>query len=858
MTTRYNPFDLEKKWQTKWVEDKTFAVTADKSKPKYYVLEMLPYPSGKLHMGHVRNYTIGDVLARFKRAQGFNVMHPMGWDSFGLPAENAALKHKIHPAKWTFENIEQMKADMINFGWSYDWDREVASCHPGYYGKQQELFINFYENNMVYQKESLVNWDPVDHTVLANEQVVDGKGWRSGAPVERRSMHQWFMNITKYGDELLNDLQQLDKWPDRVQTMQENWIGRSEGLTFTFDVLDSNGDKLDKGMTVYTTRPDTIMGITFCSVAPEHPLAAQTASDDAGARSFIEECQGLGTAEEAIEKAEKKGYKTPYKAVHPITGEEVPIYIANFVLMAYGEGAVMAVPAHDERDYEFAVKYDLPIKQVVATPDGNMPEGEAYTDAGKLVNSGEFDGLEQDAAKKAVIAKIEDLGKGEKTINFRLRDWGISRQRYWGCPIPMVHCGDCGIVPVNKTDLPVQLPEDVSFEETGNPLERHPTWKHTTCPKCGGKAERETDTMDTFMDSSWYFLRYCSPRADQPLDDEANYWMNVDQYIGGIEHAVLHLLYARFFTKMLRDCGYVTYDEPFNALLCQGMVVAPSFQNADGSYIYPYEVDWKGEDAFHKETGEKLQVNRMEKVSKSKNNGEDPNTLLEKYGADTLRLFMMFQAPPERDLEWTSAGVDGSWRFMNRLWALVHNDDGFDVSAAGKAPAISELTDKDTQNAKRAIHKTIAKVSKDIDNFQFNTVVAAVMELSNTLNTLRSKMGDDALKQALYREGVEVALQLLNPVCPHVTEELWQELGHTTSIVDTPWPEADKTALIDDEITLVIQVNGKLKDRLTVPADISNEDAEKQALDAVSTAIADLTVRKCIVVPKRLVNIVAN
>lgn len=851
--TRYNPFDIEEKWQDKWQQSGSFKATEDADKPKYYVLEMLPYPSGNLHMGHVRNYTIGDVIARFKRAQGFNVLHPMGWDAFGLPAENAALQRGIHPAEWTYKNIEYMRKSMVKFGWSYDWTREIATCDSLYYGAQQSFFIDMYNKGLVYQKKSLVNWDPVDNTVLANEQVIDGKGWRSGAVVERREMSQWFLKITDYAEELLNDLDTLDNWPSRVKTMQANWIGKSEGLEFTFDV-----DGYSDGLKVYTTRPDTLMGVTFCSIAPEHPLAKLVAENDAEAEKFILDCQSKGTALEDIEKAEKNGYKTQFKALHPITGELVPIYIANFVLMAYGTGAVMAVPAHDERDYEFAKKYSIPIKTVIK--GDNMPENEAYTGAGILINSGEFDGLANEEAKKTISDKIESLGKGSKTTNYRLRDWGISRQRYWGCPIPFVYCDDCGVVPEAKENLPVELPKDVKFDKTGNPLELHHTWKSIDCPKCGKEARRETDTMDTFMDSSWYFERYCSPKSEQPLDNNVNYWMSVDQYIGGIEHAILHLLYARFLTKVLRDEGLVSVYEPFSSLLCQGMVLGNSYQNSAGEYINPTDIDLKSDgSAFHIKSGEKLSVNRMEKISKSKNNGIDTDILMDKYGSDTLRLFMMFAAPPERDLDWSDTGLEGSWRFLGRLWSLLDCTD-LNVSDMPKTPVIMpSLSEKIEKDLKRNIHKAIKKVTKDIENFQFNTMISAVMELSNTLADIKKHLTKENTNLlSLYREGLETCIRLLNPVAPHITEEMWETLGNAGILAEYDWPKCDETAIKDEEFTLVIQMNGKLKEKLIVDAQISNEDAEKLALEAISEHLAGLTVRKCIVVPKRLVNVVAN
>lgn len=854
-TPTYTPSKIEPKWQNTWEEGKAFATTEEAGKPNTYVLEMLPYPSGQLHMGHVRNYTLGDVLARFKRAQGHNVLHPMGWDAFGLPAENAALKRNIHPESWTLNNIEEMKTTMKSFGWSYDWDKEVASCLPSYYGHQQKLFIEMMKKGLVYQKETIVNWDPVENTVLANEQVVDGKGWRSGVAVERRTMQQWHFKITQYAEELLSDLDKLDGWPERVKTMQRNWIGKSEGLTFSFDVFE--GDNKVADMPVYTTRPDTIYGVSFCCVAPEHPFAKQAAEQSDEAKAFIKDCEALGTSEEAIERAEKRGFKTNFTAKHPITGEMLPIYIANFVLMTYGSGAIMAVPAHDERDNAFAKKYDLPIMTVVQS--SSTKEGELYSGAGTLVNSGEFTGMHSEEAKAAIIKLFEDKHNGEKTTNWRLRDWGLGRQRYWGCPIPVVHCDDCGIVPVPDDQLPVELPKDVTFDKPGNPLENHPTWKKCTCPTCGAPATRETDTMDTFVDSSWYFLRYiCAQDTQNALDsDKVNFWMGRDdrrpaggvtQYIGGIEHAVLHLLYARFFTKALRDCGYLDMDEPFAALLCQGMLIGNTYQAANGDYIYPSQVNMKDGKAFHKDTGEELTIKPAEKISKSKNNGDAPDALIEKYGADTLRLFMMFTAPPERDLEWNETAIEGGWRFLNRVWTLAHSV----VDYPSDRVAMADLTDKAEQNVKRAIHKTIKKVTADADSFHYNTMIAACMELSNTLNAAKPDASD--AMPALIREGAEILVQLLNPTCPHITEELWSALGHEASLAHTSWPTFEAAAAKDDEITLVVQVNGKTKAKLTAPADIDKDAAIALAKDAVTL---DGTVRKEIYVPGRLVNLVA-
>lgn len=849
----YTPKEIEAKWQASWAADNAFNVSVDTAKPKYYVLEMLPYPSGVLHVGHTRNYTLGDVLARYKRACGYNVLHPMGWDAFGLPAENAALKNKVHPSEWTLKNIEIMKSTLKRFGYSYDWSREIATCSPEYYGQQQVLFLDLLAKGLAYRKESTVNWDPVEHTVLANEQVVDGKGWRSGAPVERKTMHQWHFKITSYAQELLDDVDTLTQWPERVRTMQKNWIGRSEGLAFTFRV-----EGWSNGLEVYTTRPDTIYGATFCAIAPEHPLARHVAESDEAAAAFINECSQTGTSEEALEKVEKKGYKLSQTAIHPLTGEKLPIFIANFVLMTYGTGAIMSVPAHDERDYSFAQKYNLPIRTVVHTPA--IAEGAYHNQPGTMVNSHELNELTNEEAAQKVIARFEAENIGKRRVNWRLRNWGISRQRYWGCPIPVVHCDTCGVVPLPREQLPVTLPQDVNFDTPGNPLEKHPSWADVPCPSCHKPARRETDTMDTFVDSSWYFMRYCTPHAQVPLEKgELDYWLppngGVDQYIGGIEHAVLHLLYARFFTKALRDCGYTQLTEPFKSLFCQGMINGPSFQNSQGDFINPVHVVWENEKAYDASSHEELKVNRNEKLSKSKNNAAPLDHLIEKFGVDTLRITALFLGPPERDVEWNEQSVEGMWRFLNRLWGLCSN---LAPSAEFKVPTVEELTTDEERALKRMVHKTIRRVTRDIERFSYNTMLAALMELSNTLGAVNIEAGQHM--PALYREGVEALLRLLNPAAPHITEELWQQFGHTTHVAALPWLTYDENAAADSKITLVVQVNGKLRERLEVSPDITKDDAISLADKAIHDFMAaqGLTPKKHIFVPGKLVNVVAQ
>ncbi|MBF0097813.1 MAG: leucine--tRNA ligase [Magnetococcales bacterium] len=856
---KYNPQAIENKWQAYWDAQQSFRAVEDPEREKYYLLVMFPYPSGRIHMGHVRNYTIGDLLARFQRLRGKNVLHPMGWDAFGMPAENAAIQKGTHPRTWTYSNIETMRQELRSMGLSYDWQRELATCDPHYAHREQELFLKLYERGLVYRKLSQVNWDPVDQTVLANEQVIDGKGWRSGAPVERRELSQWFLQITAYAEELLSGLQHLEQgWPETVRSMQSHWIGKSHGLEFSFAIADSEAT-----LPVYTTRPDTVMGVTFCSIAAEHPLARQIAADNPAAQQFIQECQSAGTSEEAIERLEKKGFPTGLFAIHPLTGAQVPIYIANFVLMNYGTGAVMAVPAHDQRDFEFARTYRLPIR-VVIQPEGETLQAEqmqaAYTGPGTLCNSGSFDGLGNEEAKQRITAAFVAQKLGRATTQFRLRDWGISRQRYWGNPIPMIHCPHCGIVPVPSAQLPVALPDEVELTGSGNPLVRHPTWKETLCPTCGQPAQRETDTMDTFAESSWYFLRYCCPDFQGALAvDKVNYWMPVDQYVGGIEHAVLHLLYARFFHKALRDCGLVACDEPFTRLLTQGMVRKDTLRCPEHGWRYPEEVRQEADGLHCQQCAAPIQVGRNEKMSKSKHNVVDPNEIIQGYGADTARLFMLFAAPPEQDLEWNDSGVDGAWRFLNRLWRLVQ-----EIAALPQQPPARCMPEQaELRSLRSKTHQTIDKVSRDIQRFQFNTAISAVMELVNASNEQLHGNADAAHSNAalsVLREAAESAVLLLNPFVPHITEELWQQLGHDQPLCQQRWPEADPEALQRESITLVVQINGKLRARLTVAAEASQESIEAAALaePAIQQQLLNRTIHKRIFVPGRLLNIVVQ
>jgi leucyl-tRNA synthetase len=818
MEEQYHPQQIEEAAQQFWAENETFLAKEDPNKEKFYCLSMFPYPSGKLHMGHVRNYTIGDVISRFQRMQGKSVLQPMGWDAFGLPAENAAIKNRVPPAEWTYQNMDEMRTQLQRLGYGYDWSREIATCRPEYYRWEQWMFTRLLKKGLVYKKNAIVNWDPVDQTVLANEQVVDGRGWRSGAVVERREIPQWFMKITDYADELLEGLDKLEGWPEAVRTMQANWIGRSEGLELEFG-SDSSGESL----TVFTTRPDTLMGVTYVAVAAEHPLAVEAAKSSPELQTFLEECSKMETSEAAMETMEKKGMALGVTVTHPITGDAVPVWVANFVLIGYGTGAVMAVPAHDQRDWEFATKYGIEIKPVIRAADAERADVSeaAYTEKGLLYNSGQFDGLDFKGAFDAIADHLQMEQKGSRKINYRLRDWGVSRQRYWGCPIPVVNCPDCGAVPVPEDQLPVVLPEDVDFDGVGSPIKKMPEFYETTCPQCGGKAERETDTFDTFMESSWYYARYASRDQESAmLDERADYWAPVDQYVGGVEHAILHLLYARFYHKLLRDEGLVKSDEPFKNLLTQGMVLK------DGA-----------------------------KMSKSKGNTVDPQALIDRYGADTVRLFIMFAAPPEQSLEWSDSGVEGAYRFLKRVWRLAYAHVNAGVVTATEN---SEGLNDEQKAVRRALHQTIQKVGDDIGRrLTFNTAIAAVMELTNHL----SKFEDSSEQgRAVMQEALESMALMLSPMVPHLSHQLWELLGHSDAVIDVAWPMVDEGALVKESLQMVVQVNGKLRAKLEVAVSASKEEIEQQALadENVLRFIEEKNVVKVIVVPGKLVNLVVK
>jgi leucyl-tRNA synthetase len=852
---RNYPFrEAEHRWQKAWDESQAFAANTSPVRP-CYVLEMFPYPSGNIHMGHVRNYAIGDVMARLKRAQGYDVLHPMGWDAFGLPAENAALERGVHPKAWTYSNIDQMRSQLKAMGLSYDWKREFATCAPEYYQHEQKMFLDFLKNGLAYQKEAWVNWDPVDKTVLANEQVIDGRGWRSGALVERKSLKQWFLKTTEFADALLQGLEKLENWPEKVKLMQEKWIGKSFGAIVKFSVAGENQPLL-----VYTTRPDTLFGAAFCAIAANHPLAKKLAENDKNLENFITDCNTQAVAEEVLEKAEKKGFNTGVTVTNPLKKEQqLPLFVANFVLMEYGTGAVFGCPAHDQRDFEFAKKYNLSINVVVA-PKGDLDftvDSEAYTGDGILVRSDFLNGLDVAKAKEKATSRLEKQNLGERKTQYRLRDWGVSRQRYWGCPIPIIHCPDCGVVPVPEDQLPVTLPEDVSIAGQGNPLAHHPTWKHVSCPKCGIKAERETDTFDTFFESSWYFAAFCSENLQQAgLSQKAcDSWLPASYYIGGVEHAVLHLLYARFFTKALKKCGYLSADEPFSGLLTQGMVCHETYQDQAGKWLFPGDVERSGEAAIQRANGAPVKVGRIEKMSKSKKNVVDPISIISSYGADTVRLFMLSDSPPDRDLEWSDAGVEGAWRFLNRLWKynlafLEHFPpnsfpEKIPADAAGKA-----------QELRHILHSTIADVTEDLERFHLNRAVARIRELSNRIFELSpSDSKEDA---SLFAEAMPILLQLLEPMTPHFSEEIWSLWQKEKPLYLTKWPQADSRYLKKSEITMAIQVAGKLRATIAVSPDATEAEIQEKTLaePAIQRILNGAAPRKIIIVPMRVVNIV--
>lgn len=866
-TERYNARDAESRWQRVWDETQVFATVNDDPRPKYYVLEMFPYPSGRIHMGHVRNYAMGDVVARYKRAKGFNVLHPMGWDAFGMPAENAAMQNKVHPREWTYQNIDTMRAQLQIMGLSLDWAREFATCDVEYYAQQQRLFLDFLKAGLAYRKNSKVNWDPVDMTVLANEQVIDGRGWRSGALVEQRELTQWFFKISDWSEDLLTSIETLDRWPEKVRLMQKNWIGRSEGLRVRFEFT-SPAPTGDTTLEIFTTRPDTLYGASFMGLSPDHPIALKLAEDNPKVADFIEQCHHMGTSAEAIETADKIGIDTGLSVVHPLDPEvTLPVYIANFILMDYGTGAIFACPAHDQRDLDFARKYRLPVKPVVL-PFGADPEtfeigSEAFLDEGTIYNSDFMDGLSVEDATYAVSVKLElqhvgGMSQAERQVNYRLRDWGISRQRYWGCPIPVVHCDDCGVVPVPVKDLPVELPDDIDFDKPGNPLDRHPTWRHVECPSCAGPARRETDTMDTFVDSSWYFARFADPKAETPTDPEAaNAWLPVDQYIGGIEHAILHLLYSRFFARAMSETGHLDVKEPFKGLFTQGMVTHETYRSADGSWVAPSDVRIEGEGdarrAVLAEGGGAVTIGSIEKMSKSKRNTVDPTDIIETYGADTARWFMLSDSPPERDVQWTEAGVQGSWRFMQRVWRLV-NDIVDNVPARVRPRKVGDAATA----LRRATHKTCAAVSADIEALAFNRAVARLYELVNTLSKAYQAGYETNDLRFAIREAASYLVQMMAPMAPHLAEECWSVFGHAELLATTPWPDVEEELLVEATVMLPVQVNGKKRADLTISREASKEEVEAATLklEAVVRALDGKPARKIIVVPQRIVNVV--
>lgn len=847
--TAYSFKEFESKWQKKWADTDAFRTPHDSSKPKSYVLEMFPYPSGRLHMGHVRNYAIGDAIARYKRALGYTVLHPMGWDAFGLPAENAANEYKVNPGHWTIENIKAMKQQFQSLGFAFDWDREIATCLPDYYGHEQKIFLDLWRKDLAYRKETWVNWDPIEETVLANEQVINGKGWRSGAPVEKRKLTQWSFKITQYAQELLDDLKKLEgAWPEKVLRMQENWIGRSEGALVRFSIVGQKNETID----IFTTRPETLFGASFCAISPTHPLTEKLQKESQDLQDFVTLCQHTPTTEEALSTEEKKGFDTGLRVHHPfIEGHTLPVYVANFVLMDYGTGALFGCPAHDERDFEFATKYKLPIIPVVQPTDKalTLPLQEVYTGPGILSHSDFLNGLSIEEGRDRVLEEIERRHIGERRVTYRLRDWCISRQRYWGCPIPIIYCEDCGPIAVPDEDLPVKLPEDVTFGQGGNPLDHHPTWKHVSCPQCQQAALRETDTFDTFVESSWYFLRYCNPSSEEPIDSEAcQKWMPIDWYIGGIEHAVLHLLYSRFFTKALRDCGYLSFDEPFANLLTQGMVCHQTFQTQDGRWLNPQEVgkNEKGQYIYEKD-GSLVTVGRSEKMSKSKKNVVDPQSIIDTYGADAARLFVLSDTPPDRDFDWNDEGLEGAWRYINRVWRLCLQVMEME-NRSGKPETGLIL--------RKTIHQTIGKFHQAYEKNTFNKVIAFLRELTNALE---KAVDHSDVSREVLQEGITVLLQGLNPIVPHLTNELWERLANKGTLGDM-WPLIDSELAMIEEVTIAVQVNGKMRGSfpMAVDADQSLLEEEALKLPTVVRDIGERPVRRIIIIPNRVVNIVVG
>jgi leucyl-tRNA synthetase len=870
-TERYNPRDAEPRWQAKWSEDKVFETDNADPREKYYVLEMFPYPSGRIHMGHVRNYAMGDVVARYKRARGYNVLHPMGWDAFGMPAENAAMKNKVHPKAWTYENIATMRGQLKSMGLSLDWSREFATCDVDYYHRQQHLFLDFLEKGLVYRKNSKVNWDPEDMTVLANEQVIDGRGWRSGALVEQRELTQWFFKITDFSQDLLDALDELDNWPEKVRLMQKNWIGRSEGMAIRWEV--ASGSEAGE-VTVYTTRPDTLFGASFLAIAADHPLAKEAAARDAAVDAFCQECRHAGTSLAALETAEKKGIDTGIRVKHPLDANwELPVYVANFVLMEYGTGAIFGCPSGDQRDLDFARKYDLPVVPVVMPRDGDAASftvgDTAFTDDGVMINSRFLDGLStaeafEDVANRLSSQQLNGTPQGERKVNFRLRDWGISRQRYWGCPIPVIHCDDCGVVPVPKKDLPVKLPDDVSFDKPGNPLDRHATWRHVACPHCGKDARRETDTMDTFVDSSWYFARFTAPWEDNPTDPAvANHWLPVDQYIGGIEHAILHLLYSRFFTRAMRETGHLDLKEPFKGLFTQGMVVHETYSIGEGlqrEWVAPADLRIEETDgarrAFLLSNGQEARIGSIEKMSKSKKNVVDPDDIIGSYGADTARFFVLSDSPPDRDVIWSESGVEGAHRFVQRVWRLVS-----EAAERLKSVPSNPAKDGDGLVISQAAHKTLKAVQGDLDKLAFNKAIARIYELVNALAAPLTNVAagqGDAAYVAAARNAAEILVHLIAPMTPHLAEECWSVLGNDGLIAKTDWPQFDEALVAENEIVLPVQINGKKRAELTIARDADQNAVQEAvlALDAVKAVLNGQAPKKIIVVPLRIVNIV--